>query len=144
MPAKTTIDQIMTKGVFTVDLEDTVNKADQIMREQHVRHVPVLEDSKFIGMITEKSLMEYTLRQIYDYDDKLEEVGKNKIIDFQNIMTKDVHLIYPEDTIMKAVQVMAKYKVDYLPVVDWTKDLVGLVTTLDLLLFFNKKLKEEN
>ena len=143
MISKTTIEQIMTKGVFTVDLEDTVNMADQIMREQHVRQVPVLDQNKFVGMITEKSLMEYTLRHIYDYYDKLEEAGKNKIIDFQNIMTKSNHLLYPEDTVTKALQLIVKHKIDYLPVVDWDKNLVGIITTFDILLLFNKSLKEE-
>jgi CBS domain-containing membrane protein len=143
MPNRTKIEEIMTKGVFTVQRTDTVKKADEIMKDQNVRHVPVLDEDKFFGLITERTLMEYTLRRIYDYEDNIDEVGLNKISDFTNILEKNVHLIYPEDSVQKAVELMLKKKIDCLPVVDWKKNLVGILTSLDILLFFLKHFKNE-
>lgn len=140
MPNLTKLEDIMTKGVFTVSLYDTVNDADRIMREEKVRHVPVLDGNKFIGLITERTLNEYTLRQIYDFDDNIEDSGKNKIFDFQQVMAKDVHVVYPEDSVKKAVELMVKKKIDCLPVVDWDNNLLGILTIYDILLFLNKKL----
>ena len=137
---KTIVSDIMTKGVFTVSLDDTIRKADEIMRDEQVRQVPVLEGKKFIGLITERTLREYTLQGIYDYDDEYGELGHNKITDFRKVMKKDIHFIYPEDSVKKAVEIMAKYKTDCLPVVDWDKNLVGILTFIDLLYFINKKL----
>jgi CBS domain-containing protein len=143
MPNRTKIEEIMTKGVFAVQRTDTVKKADEIMKDQNVRHVPVLDEDKFFGLITERTLMEYTLRRIYDYEDNIDEVGLNKISDFTNILEKNVHLIYPEDSVQKAVEIMLKKKIDCLPVVDWKKNLVGILTSLDILLFFLKHFKNE-
>lgn len=140
MPGLTKIEEIMTKGVFTVSLYDTVNDADRIMREEKVRHVPVIDGSRFIGLITERTINEYTLRQIYDFDDNLEDSGKNKIFDFQQVMAKDVHMVYPEDSVKKAVEIMVKKKIDCLPVVDWENNLMGILTIYDILLFLNTKL----
>ncbi len=140
MPGLTKVEEIMTKGVFTVSLYDTINDADRIMREEKVRHVPVIDGSRFIGLITERTINEYTLRQIYDFDDNIEDSGKNKIFDFQQVMARDVHLIYPEDSVKKAVEIMAKKKTDCLPVVDWENNLMGILTIYDILLFLNKKL----
>jgi CBS domain-containing protein len=140
MPNITKLEDIMTKGVFTVSLYDTVNDADRIMREEKVRHVPVLDGNKLIGLITERTLNEYTLRQIYDFDDNIEDSGKNKIFDFQQVMAKDVHVVYPEDSVKKAVELMVKKKIDCLPVVDWDNNLLGILTIYDILLFLNKKL----
>ncbi len=142
MPNKTTVGEIMTKDVFTIDLDETIHKADEIMRNEKVRHVPVLDGAKFIGLITERKVVEYTLRQIYDFNDNLEEWERNKIIDFQNVLEKDIHIIYPEDSVNKAIEIMTKKKVDCLPVVDWKKNLVGILTFYDILLFLNKKLIE--
>jgi predicted transcriptional regulator len=64
MPGKTKIEQIMTKGVFSVDIDDTIHKADEIIKNEGVRHVPVTEEGKFIGLITERTLMEYSLKQL--------------------------------------------------------------------------------
>ena len=140
MNMKTKVAEIMTKGVFSVGIDDTIHKADEIMRDEKVRQVPVLENKKFIGLITERSLMEYTLRQLYDYDDEYGEIGHNKITDFTQVMKRDVKIIYPEDSVKKAVENMAKYKLDCMPVVDWDKNLVGILTFVDILYFLNKKL----
>jgi len=143
MPNRTKIEEIMTKGVFTVQRTDTVKKADEIMKDQNVRHVPVLDEDKFFGLITERTLMEYTLRRIYDFDDNIDEVGLNIISDFTNILEKNVHMVYPEDSIQKAVEIMLKKKIDCLPVVDWNKKMIGILTSLDILLFFLKHFKNE-
>jgi CBS domain-containing membrane protein len=143
MPALTKVSEIMTKGVFAVKLDDTIRKADEIMRVEKVRHVPVLDGTKFFGLITERSLMEFTLKKLYDYEDEFGEDGYNLISDFQDIQTKDYHIIYPEDSVKKAVELMAKKKYECLPVVDWDNNLIGILTFTDILLFINKKLSEE-
>jgi CBS domain-containing protein len=142
MPSNTKISEIMTSGVFSVEIDDTIHRADEIMRNEHVRHVPVIDGGKFIGLITERTLMEYTLRRLYDFDDEFGEIGYNKIGDFSEIMTKNLHVIYPEDSVRKAVELMAKYKLDCLPVVDWKNNLIGILTSVDVMLFINKKLSE--
>ncbi len=143
MPLSAKVDEVMTRGAFAVEFDDSIKKADDIIREEGVRQVPVVESGKFIGMITERTLREYTLRKIYDYDDEFGEMGYNKISDFENILTKNNHLIYPEDSIAKAIEIMSKKKVDHLPVVDWDKNLIGIITAMDVLLYVNKKIKEE-
>ena len=140
MLSKTKIQDIMVKGVFSVELEDTVHKADTIMKEENIRHLPVIDKGKLIGLITERSIVEYSLKKLYDYDDEFGEEGHNKIIDFQQIMAKEVHVIYPEDSLKKAVELMTKKKIDCLPVVDWDKNLLGIITSIDILLFVNKVL----
>lgn len=139
----TKVEEIMTKDVFSVELDDTIHKADEIMREESVRQVPVIDENKLIGLITERTLMEYTLRQLYDFDDEFGEIGYNKINDFQDVMAKNVRIIYPEDSLHKALELMAKYKTDCLPVVDWKNNLVGIITSIDILLFFRNKLSEK-
>jgi len=142
MPKVTTIEEIMTRGVSTVTLEDPISRADEIMRREHTGFVPVIDDGKFIGLITERSLREYALRQIYEFNDDFKDVGQNTINDFQHIMAKNVRLIYPEDSVRKAIELMAKYSTDCLPVVDWKNNLIGLVTTFDVMMFLYKTLEE--
>lgn len=135
MPSSTIIADIMSKSVFTVDIHDTVHNADEIMRRENVQQVPVLDNKIFIGLITERTLFEYSLKKIYDYDDEYGELGHNKILDFQEIMTKDLRLLYPEDSVRKALEIFLKKKVHCLPVVDWENNFKGLVTVHDILLF---------
>jgi CBS domain-containing membrane protein len=138
----TKISDIMPEGFFSIELEDTIHKADEIMRNENIKHIPVVDNGKFIGLITERTIMEYTLRKLYDFDDDFGSQGYDRVIDFQNIMIKNLHLIYPEDSVRKAVEIMAKKRIDCLPVVDWEKNLLGLLTFTDILLFLNKKFSE--
>jgi CBS domain-containing membrane protein len=140
MLTATKIEEIMTKNVFTIGLDDTVHNADELMKRENLRFLPVLDGKKLIGLITERTIMEFTLRKLYDFDDEFGEEGHNKITDFRTIMVKDVIFIYPEDSVRKAVEKMAKKKVDCLPVVDWENNLVGIVTSTDIYLYILNKI----
>ena len=141
MTVKVTVGEIMSKDVFTVDVDDTVKKAEEIMRNEQVRHVPVLDGNKFFGLITERSIMEYTLRQIYEFDNIDGEVGMNRILDYEKILTHCDHVIFPEDSVQKAIKLMTKHKIDCLPVLDWENHLVGILSSIDVLLFVNRILE---
>ncbi len=143
MLKNTKIEDIMSKNVFNVDITDSLSKADEIIRRENFRHIPVLEGTKYVGMLTKQKIGEYTLRHLYDFNESLENFIDTPIIDFENLIDKNLHLLYPEDSIQKAVELFAKYQYDCLPVVDWDKNLLGILSTIDLLLFFNKKIKEE-
>lgn len=142
MPTNTRIADIMTTHLFTVDYYDTVKKADEIMRTELVKYVPVLEDQKFVGIINETKILEYSLRQIYEFDNIDGEIGFNKISDYEKIIQKYEHIAYPEDSVQKAIKLIAKYRLDCLPIVDWDNNLKGLVTHTDILLFVHKLIED--
>ncbi len=143
MPDKALVKDIMTSNLFSVQYDDPVKKADEIMRDENIRHIPVLNGMKLVGIITERSLIEYTLRQLYDYEDNMGEEAMNNIIEFENVMRPVEHKVYPEDSLQKAVILLIKHKKDYLPVVDWKDNLVGMLTFVDVLLFLHEKLTNE-
>ncbi len=139
----TKVSEIMTTNLFTIEITDELRKADEIMKREQIKHVPVVEGTKYIGIITNQRILEYTLRHLYDFNEDEKDFIETRILDFDNIIEKNLHLLYPEDSIMKVVELFTKYKSDVLPVVDWEKNLLGLITTTDILLFLNKVLQEE-
>jgi signal-transduction protein with cAMP-binding, CBS, and nucleotidyltransferase domain len=55
--SKTTkVSQIMTRDVVTVTREDTVVHCVALMRKHHVRHLPVVEKGRAVGMISLRDL----------------------------------------------------------------------------------------
>lgn len=56
--AKTTVAEIMTKKVITISPDDTIERAALMMRENKVGGLPVLEDGKLVGMITESDIFQ--------------------------------------------------------------------------------------
>jgi len=138
------VSEIMSKNVFTVDINDPVNKADEIFQVEKIHNLPVLEDDKFVGIICRSKLEEYKLRHLYDFNEKEEEIEANTISEYAHLINKDLHFLYPEDTIQKAVELMTKYRYECLPVVDWDKHLIGILSYYDILLYLNKYFKEGN
>ena len=66
-----------------------------------------------------------------------------KLEDLRELMVKNVRVIYPEDSVIKAVELMSKYGVDCLPVVDWKYNLIGIVTSIDVLLFIYNRMLDD-
>lgn len=142
MSYQTKVIDIMTKDPYSVSIDDTVHKADELMKSENLRHLPVVEGSKFVGLITERKLAEYNLRQLYEFDNPDGEESYNTILDFEKVMKRGCHVVYPEDSVQKIINLMAKYRFDCIPVVDWDNNLVGMVSFLDLLLFLNQKIED--
>lgn len=134
------VNNLMTKGVFSVEYDDTVKKVDNLMKEENINQVPVVENGKLVGVITDKTLQEYEIREIYESDSTETELAYNKISEFRNLFSKNVHVVYPEDSIIKVIEVMTKKHVDFLPVVDWDNNLLGIITSHDVLLYVKSQI----
>ncbi|HMC99386.1 MAG TPA: CBS domain-containing protein, partial [Ferruginibacter sp.] len=49
---ETRVSEIMTEKVITVVSDDTIDKCMELMTANHIRHLPIVEDNKVIGMIS--------------------------------------------------------------------------------------------
>ena len=51
------VDEVMTKEVIVIDASDTIEYALQIMKQQKIRHLPVVENNSLIGMVSMRDMM---------------------------------------------------------------------------------------
>ena len=58
-PDTTKVSEIMSTDLKTILLGDTVQEANDIMRISKIRHLPVLDDGKIVGLITMVGLLRY-------------------------------------------------------------------------------------
>ncbi len=49
---ETLVGDIMTRNLFTITLKDSIETCMGLMRDKHIRHLPVLENSKVVGMVS--------------------------------------------------------------------------------------------
>jgi len=54
---KTAVDEVMTKDVVVIDASDTPEYCMQIMKQQCIRHMPVIEENKLIGIVSMRDLL---------------------------------------------------------------------------------------
>lgn len=123
------IKDIMTKNVITASSGTSVVEAKKIMGEHKIRRLPVVDNGKLVGIVTEDKLEHLshpvtapTLWQINWL------ISKTTLGD---IMERDVVTVEPEDTIEQALGVAQSHKVGAVVVVK-NGEVVGMVTTNDV------------
>lgn len=117
------VDELMAKEVKTCGPRATLNVAAQIMWETDCGCVPVVGDgAQVVGMVTDRDIcMAAYTRGAPLWD-----------ITVESAMSKQVHACHPGDTLTKAEEIMRRYQVRRLPVVDQGGHLVGLLSLADI------------
>lgn len=126
------VSHIMSTSLVTVHLKNKLSEAHALLFKHKIHHVPVVSGSHFIGLLTASDLLRVSWGDPYSHDPREIDV----LLDTQEIravMQEDVKTILPTTTIREAAQVLADGSFHCLPVVDVDGDLVGLVTTTDLI-----------
>ena len=71
------VEEVMTKKVITIDAKDTYDKGLEIMTENRIRHLPVVENKKVIGMLSLGDLAKETITHQRFLIDQLESFIKS-------------------------------------------------------------------
>src|SRR5512135_898144 len=125
------VDHWMTRYPVTVDKDESVGAAIQLMKERKIRRLPVVEGSTLVGIVTDRDLKEAqpskaTSLDIWELHFLLDKL---KVSD---VMSTRLATIGPDDTIEKAAMIMLERKIGGLPVVDAKDALVGILTQGDV------------
>jgi CBS domain-containing protein len=116
-----TIEGIMTKQVITIRKDATILEAAKLMDKKGIGSLVITEDSKPVGIITEKDFLKRVIAQERDVNSRVEEIMSAPLI----TIGKDVGYC-------EAGEVMAKKKIRRLPVIQ-EEELIGIITMRDML-----------
>ena len=131
------VSRSMTRKVITVDPDKTVFEAQELMANNHIRHLPVIDQGqKLIGIVTDRdirSALPYNFIKDSCSPEQREEICSLTVKD---IMTDDPITVSPTYTIQDALLMIQKSKVGALPVVEDDGKLSGILSVRDLLRAF--------
>lgn len=114
--------EIMTRKMETVAPTATLREAAQKMRARDLGSLPVMEDGKLLGMITDRDIC---CRGVADgFDPVRTEV--------QEIMSRDISFCFSDDTVPDAVRQMEERHIRRLAVLNRDKSVAGLLSVDDL------------
>lgn len=118
------IREVMHPDPITVSRLTKLKEAYKIMEEKNIRHLPVMDNEKLVGIVTDRDLRLAT--------SKLSEHPYDVDTEIENIMSHPVQSAHPSDPIEIATRTMRELKIGCLPIVEDMR-LVGIVTGMDLL-----------
>ena len=121
----------MKKDLFTVTKDERMTVAKKIMKEKNIRHLPVVDGKKLIGLLTNMDVRKaeaspatsLEIRELHYLLDKL-TVGE--------IMTRNVITIAPDVSVEEAAILLHDNKIGCLPVVE-DGNLAGIITENDIM-----------
>jgi len=128
------ISSIMTQEVITLSLKDSLYSAEKRMKTNHIRHMPVVDEDKLIGLISLSDLQRISFIDAYSKEGT-EDTPVYNMLSIKDMMIKNPLTASPKTTILEVSKLLASKEFHSLPVVDDGK-LVGIITTTDLLHYF--------
>lgn len=138
------INDCMTPYLITIGPYATLAEAYEIMQKNYIRHLPVVEKDKLIGMLSLSDILDAKPSDIGHSQSKA-ELNKNlSSIYVDMAMNRNPVVIYQTDTLGHAAELMLDEKIGGLPVVDIDGNLVGLLTESDIYRTIVRKWRDDN
>ena len=110
----------MTPCPHTIEADQSLQAAHDMMQQHNIRHLPVLRSGKLVGMLSQRDL--YFIETLASVDQ--EEVAVSEA------MSTDTYVVGPRATLRKVAEEMATQR--YGSVVVMAKDdVIGVLTTVD-------------
>ena len=121
----------MTEDPRSIGASASVVEAARLMREQHIGSLPVTEDERLVGMITDRDI---TTRVVA-------ESAAPETTSVGDVYSRDLISVEPNHDLEEALELMARHQVRRLPVVESGR-LVGMVAQADIALKDNERTGE--
>ncbi|CAN5456070.1 CBS domain-containing protein [soil metagenome] len=118
----TTVSEVMTRGARSMSPTDTVVSAAQAMDELNVGVIPVCEDEKLVGMVTDRDIVVRGVAQELD-------AGVATLAD---VMSTHVRTAREDDDVEEILSAMGENQIRRMPVVDAQDRLIGILSIGDI------------
>ena len=129
----------MTEHLVTLSPETSVAEALTLCRKRRIRHIPILEEGRLVGIVSDRDLR--------DASPALGDPERARILQelrVADVMSREVITVHPQDSIENAAQQMYELKIESLPVVSEgavadagssvaEEEMLGIVTSSDVM-----------
>jgi CBS domain-containing protein len=151
---KTLVRDVMSTNLICVELEDSIGKVAEIMAQNRVHGLPVIDDGKVVGIVTETDFFTKSFPDLYlpSYIDLLRKSkpglsGQGNAEQFKRLLdekkAKDIMtspcITVTDDTEMEKIIDLIRVRQFYtLPVTDTERKLIGIITLTDVIRLFSE------
>ena len=127
-----TVEQWMTRNPVTIDQEASIIEAIHLMKEKGIRRLPVMAKGRFVGLITERMLKDYSPGKATSLDTWEVHYLLSRT-PVKDVMNPSPITVAPDTDLATAAQLILDHKLYGLCVVDAKGELVGIMSVGDML-----------
>jgi len=122
-----TVAEIMTMDLFTLAPYDTLEDARRLMREERIRHVPIVNDDEMlVGLVTQSDVLAASDSSLGEPEQHTDPAS----ITLAEVMTTDIITVDEQASLRQCARFLEEHKIGCLPVVTHGK-LRGIITDTD-------------
>ncbi len=133
--------EIMTTRVFTIEMDDTLDKIQKIFEKHKFHHLLIVEDGELIGIISDRDV----LKEISPYVNTISEDSRDRQTlkkKAHQIMSRKPVTVGPDALVEEAASIMLKKNISCLPVVSPSENIAGILSWKDILKFYIERENE--
>lgn len=139
IPQNIPVSTIMTTQLVILNTTDSLEKAEHLFKKHNIRHIPVVEgQQKIVGMLSLTDLLRISFADgAYEDEEDIESVVY-EMFTLTQVMAKKIKSVSPQTSVKEVAELLAAKEFHAVPVVE-DGDLVGIVTTTDLIKYLLKQ-----
>ncbi len=126
------ISRLLTPNAVSVQVGQPLSAARQTLAAGSFRHLPVVDGSKLVGILSATDMMRLSF-DAFGADDRTMDHVLDEQFKLADVMTADPVTMQYIETVRDAVEKLSDGKFNSLPVVDESGNLLGIVTSTDLI-----------
>jgi len=131
MKKRVPVSEIMTKNVLTVSISDSLRHANALMKEKNIRHIPVVNGNKLVGILSKTDIMRLSFGDLYESQAGTDEAMFD-MLNIGQVMVHDPVTADKEETVKEVAEKLAAAEYHALPVTE-DGNIIGIVTTTDII-----------
>jgi len=126
------VTKIMAADPVTVHEKQKVSDVHHLIVERKIHHVPVVSGRKLIGLISATDLLRVSWGDVNKQDPRQVDALLDTL-GIRDVMQEDIVTLRRHDTVRRAAELLAQGEYHSLPVLDDDDELVGMVTSTDII-----------
>jgi acetoin utilization protein AcuB len=128
----TKVENWMTRNPVTIEEDASIIEAIHLMKERDIRRLPVMKKGKFVGLVTDRMIKEYTPSKATCLDTWEVHYLLSKTA-IREAMNPNPYSVTPQTDLTEAAKLIHDKKLYGLCVIDADGNLVGILTTTNIL-----------
>ena len=127
------IKNIMSDSPITGTINEKFSAVVKKMEEGGIHHLPIVSGTDLVGIISSTDILRSSFSDLYVSSNASTNESLDHTVKIEDIMQKDVVSLKDTDTVRHAADILMKNQFNSIPVVTEEKELVGIVTSKDLI-----------